>query len=441
MQPKRQLSLFDGICIIVGIIVGAGIFETTPMVAGSMGSSAGLLGIWVVGGLLALAGALCYAELATAYPHQGGDYVYLNRAYGGWAGYLFGWSQLAIIRPGDIALMSFVFARYAETLYKPFENADLMYAALAVVALTTINVIGVRTGKWTQNVLTVVKIVGLLVIVVAGLLAPGTGVPSAEAAAPTLDGVKLGLILVMFTFGGWHEMAYVSAEVKRPERNIVRTLVLGTVAVTVLYVLVNTAYLAALGLDQMAGSQAVAVDTLAQVFPGAAAKAISVLVCVSALGAANGLIFTGARISYAMGADHRLFRRLGRWDGRLGTPAWALIVQGALSLGIVVVAGSFIDTILYSAPVVWIFFLATGLSVFVLRRTDSETPRPFKVVGFPFTAGLFCVFCVFMIYSCVTYAYGQKPWGLLTVFTVLLAGALVYAATARGRANSGGQEG
>ena len=185
MQPKRELSLFDGICIIVGIIVGAGIFETAPTVAGCMGSSLGVLGIWVAGGLLALAGALCYAELATAYPHQGGDYVYLNRAYGGWAGYLFGWSQLAIIRPGDIALMAFVFGRYAQTLYQPFEKADLLYAALAVVVLTAINVIGVRTGKWTQNVLTVVKIGGLLAIVVAGLMAPGTGVPS-EGAAPTL---------------------------------------------------------------------------------------------------------------------------------------------------------------------------------------------------------------------------------------------------------------
>lgn len=438
MQPKRVLSLFDGICIIVGIIVGVGIFETAPTVAGCMGSSAGVLAIWVAGGLLALAGALCYAELATAYPHQGGDYVYLNRAYGGWAGYLFGWSQLAIIRPGDIALMAFVFARYARALYQPFERVDLLYAALAVVVLTTINVIGVRTGKWTQNVLTVVKIGGLLVIVVAGLMAPGTGVPS-ESAAPTLGGVKLALILVMFTFGGWHEMAYVSAEVKRPERNIVRTLVLGTVAVTVLYLFVNAAYLAALGLGPMAESQAVAVDTLAQVFPGAAAKAVSVLVCVSALGAANGLVFTGARISYAMGEDHRLFRRLGRWDGRLGTPAWALIVQGMLSLGIVVLAGSFIDTILYTAPVVWIFFLATGLSVFVLRRTDPETPRPFKVVGFPFTTGLFCACCAFMLYNCVTYAYAEKPKGLLIAFAVLLAGAVVYAATARSRSNSGGQ--
>jgi len=171
----------------------------------------------------------------------------------------------------------------------------------------------------------------------------------------------------------------------------------------------------------------VAVDTLAQVVPNAAARAISVLVCISALGAANGLIFTGARISYAMGADHRVFRRLGRWDGRLGTPVWALIVQGMLSLGIVVLAGSFIDTILYTAPVVWIFFFATGFSVFVLRFTDRQTPRPFKVAGFPVTTGVFCACCAFMLYSCVTYALGQKPWGLLISFAALSVGAVIYA--------------
>ena len=250
MPARRELSLFDSTCIVVGIIVGAGIYETAPTVAWGMGSTAGVIGVWLVGGLFALAGALCYAELATAYPHRGGDYVYLNRAYGGWAGFLFGWSQLAIIRPGDIALMAFVFARYAQSIYQPFPHANIVYAALAVLLITLINLAGLRAGKWTQNVLTVAKIVGLLSIVLAGLLAPA---PGAEAAAtgsegPTLDGVKLALILVMFTFGGWNEMAYVSAEVKRPERNIVRALVLGTAAVTACYVLLNIAYLSALGL-------------------------------------------------------------------------------------------------------------------------------------------------------------------------------------------------
>jgi len=424
--PRKELSLFDSTCIIVGIIIGAGIYETAPTVAAQMPGWIGVLGIWLVGGLLALAGAMCYAELATAYPHQGGDYVYLNRAYGPWAGYLFGWSQMAIVRPGDIALMAFVFARYANQLYVPFENATVLYAAAAVVALTTVNVLGVRESKWTQNVLTVVKALGLLAIVAVGLFASSPASSPAEPAAFSMGGLRLALILVLFTYGGWNEMAYVAAEVKRPERNIVRALLIGTIAVTALYLLVNGTFLHALGYEKMAASQAVAVDTLAAVLPDMASRAIAVLICISALGAANGLIFTGARISYAMGAEHTAFRGLGRWHPRFGTPVWALVAQGSLSLAIVLVAGSFIDTILYSAPVVWIFFLTTGFSVFVLRRKEPETPRPYRLVGYPVTAAIFCACCMFMVYSSVSYALAFKPRGLLILASVVLAGAILY---------------
>lgn len=425
IAPKKELSLFDSTCIIVGIIIGAGIYETAPTVAACMKSWVGTLGIWLVGGLLALTGALCYAELATAYPREGGDYIYQSRAYGNWAGYLFGWSQLVIIRPGDIALMAFVFARYANKLY-PFTHSGLTYAMSVIIVLTAINTLGVKEGKWTQNLLTVLKAFGLLAIIAVGLLAPAQRSTPAEPREFTMGGLELALILVMFTFGGWNEMAYVAAEVKRPQRNIVRTLVIGTTIVTVLYILINGAFLSALGYVKMAGSEAVAVETVAMVFPQIAWKAMSILVCVSTLGAANGLIFTGARISYAMGIEHTLFQRLGRWDRRLGTPAYALVVQSCLSLAIVVLAGSFINTILYTAPVVWVFFLATGLSVFVLRRKEPQTVRPYKVGGYPMTAIIFCACCIFMIYSSILYALAQKPVGLLILASVLSAGAFIY---------------
>ena len=425
IAPKKELSLFDSTCIIVGIIIGAGIYETAPTVAACMKSWVGTLGIWLVGGLLALTGALCYAELATAYPREGGDYIYQSRAYGNWAGYLFGWSQLVIIRPGDIALMAFVFARYANKLY-PFTHSGLTYAMSVIIVLTAINTLGVKEGKWTQNLLTVLKAFGLLAIIAVGLLAPAQRSTPAEPREFTMGGLELALILVMFTFGGWNEMAYVAAEVKRPQRNIVRTLVIGTTIVTVLYILINGAFLSALGYVKMAGSEAVAVETVAMVFPRIAWKAMSILVCVSTLGAANGLIFTGARISYAMGIEHTLFQRLGRWDKRLGTPAYALVVQSCLSLAIVVLAGSFINTILYTAPVVWVFFLATGLSVFVLRRKEPQTVRPYKVGGYPMTAIIFCACCIFMIYSSILYALAKKPVGLLILASVLSAGAFIY---------------
>ncbi len=420
---KKELSLFDSICIIVGIIIGVGIYETAPTVAAGMAGPTGTIAIWLLGGLIALAGALCYAELATTYPQHGGDYIYLNHAYGGWAGFLFGWSQMAVIRPGDIALFAFVFSRYAHRLYPSAHT--LIYAAAAIITLTTINVLGVKQGKWTQNILTLVKTLGLLVIIVAGFLAPNTP----QTAGPqtiTMPGFQLALILVLFTFGGWHEMAYIAAEVKRPRQNILRAMLIGTIAVTALYVLINCAFLSALGYTKMAASQAVAVETVATGFPKIAAKAVSILICISALGVINGVIFTGSRVSYAMGADHTLFRKLGKWNPRFGTPAWALILQGCLSLAIVLVAGSFVDTIIYTAPVFWMFFLATALSVFVLRYKEPDTNRPYKVTAYPAPAIIFSAGCAFMFYSCVSYAWKNEPLGLLIVSAVFLTGVLLY---------------
>jgi amino acid transporter len=250
-----------------------------------------------------------------------------------------------------------------------------------------------------------------------------------------MGGLDLALILVLFTFGGWNEMAYVAAEVKAPQRNIVRALVIGTISVTALYLLANGAFLYALGYKGMSASQAVAVDTVMKMFPGTAAKAIGILISISALGVINGLIFTGARISYALGADHATFRILGGWNRKLGTPVSALVTQGCLSLAIIFLAGSFIDTILYTAPAVWLFFLATGLSVFRLRLKDPRTPRPYKVTGYPFTTGVFCVSCVFMLYSSISYSLSRKPLGLLILSCVLLSGFFVFWLT-EGKGNS-----
>ncbi len=427
--PKQELSLFDSTCIIVGIIIGAGIYETAPTVARCLETQPAILAIWLLGGFLALMGALCYAELAAAIPEEGGDYVYLTRAYGPWVGFLFGWSQLAIVRPGDIALMAFIFARYAHQLFPQSGISQPFFAAAAVVLLTTINILGVKTGKWTQNILTLAKVLGMVAIIIVGFSA-STSLPSPVAAGPvTLKGLDLALILVMFTFGGWNEMAYVAAEIKDPRRNIVRGLITGTVAVTVLYLLMNAAFLSALGPGQMAASQAVAVDAMAKVFPAAAGRAIAVLICISALGAVNGLIFTGARISYALGSGHLAFRPLGRWHASLGTPIYALVTQAAVSLAIVFLAGSFLDTILYTAPVVWLFFLFTALSVFVLRQREPKLMRPYKVSGYPLPPIIFSLCCLFMLYSSVTYALGKVPWGLVLISGVVLIGGFIYLLT------------
>jgi amino acid transporter len=425
--PKRELSLFDSTSIIVGIIIGSGIYQMAPDIAKGAGSAWGLVILWIVGGLLSLCGAMSYAELATAYPVAGGDYVYLSKAYGRWAGFLFGWAQLTVVRPGDIAVMAFAFATYVRAIYDPLAGypglSQRLFAGAAVLILTIINILGVTQGKWTQNLLTTAKALGLLAIVGIALMAPHAAQEPAKVDALPMS---LALILVLFTYGGWNEMAYVAAEVKNPRRNIVRALVTGMAAVITLYLLVNGAFLYTLGYSGLAGSKAVASDSISTVFPVVGSRLISALVCISALGAVNGLIFTGARISYAMGEDYRLFKILGRWDPRTGTPIWALAVQGAIALGLILAFGGYLDAVLYTAAAVYAFYLGTSLSVIVLRFRQPDAERPYRVTGYPLTPLIFSGVCGLLIYSSINYARAVKPTSLKVLAVMLAIGLVVY---------------
>ncbi len=422
--PKRQLTLFDSTCIIVGIIIGAGIYRTAPDVAKAAGSWWGVMLIWLAGGLLSLCGASNYAELATAYPRAGGDYVYLTRAYGRWAGFLFGWIQLVVVRPADIAAMAFIFALYAREIYHLLPDYDAsyslrVYAIGAVTLLTAINIVGVREGKWTQNVLAVVKAVGLIAIVVVAFVAP-----RGQAPAETVGEFPLAvaMIFVLFTFGGWNEMAYVAAEVKNPERNITRALLFGTAAVTVLYLVANGAFLYTLGYAGLANSKAVAADAISTVFVDYGGQIISVLICISALGVVNGQIFTGARISFAVGADHRAFRILGTWNPKTGTPIRSLLAQGAIAIALIATLGSFVEAIIYAVAAVYLFYLGTSLAVIVLRWKEPEVHRPYRVTGYPVTTLVFSAVCAFLIYR----AFVFKPLISAVALGVVFLGLPIY---------------
>lgn len=217
-------------------------------------------------------------------------------------------------------------------------------------------------------------------------------------------------------------MAYVAAEVRNPGNNIVRALVLGTVTVTALYLLVNGAYLYTLGFDGLAASERVAVDTVSALLPHFGDRLIGILVCVSALGAVNGLVFAGSRISFAVGADHPVFSLLGRWNQRTGTPVAALLLQGGIAITLALTLGNFIDTIMYTAASVYTFYLATNLAVIVLRRKEPAVERPYRVTGYPFTTLIFCAVCAFLIYSAITY----KPQVAIASVVILLLGLPVY---------------
>ncbi|MBL8793068.1 MAG: amino acid permease, partial [Planctomycetia bacterium] len=383
LQPR--LSLWDTVSIIVGIIVGVGIFSTPGRVFASVSGPWQALAVWTLGGLLSLIGALCFAELASTYPRTGGEYLYLTRAYGSPVGFLFAWAQLTVIRTGgSIAAVAYIFGDYATRLWHMPPEASGLFAALAIVVLTGINILGTTCGKNTQNALTVAKVLGLGGIVLAGFLCAGSRpAPAVQTVVPE-PSFALAMIFVLYAYAGWNDAVYVSREVLDGQRTVPLALIVGTLAVTAIYLLVNGAYLVGLGFAAARGAgEYLPAETVALALGDRGEQAILVLVLVSALGSINGTIFTAARLYAAFGAEHRLFAPLGRWHPHLGAPVFALLMQ--MALGIALVAGvglywggtaGFDSLVTATAPVVWIFFLLTGFSVFVLRWRDAQLVRP-----------------------------------------------------------------
>jgi basic amino acid/polyamine antiporter, APA family len=451
MNPsaRHQLSLWDSVSILVGIVIGVGIHETAPTVFASAGSAWMAMACWVLGGLLSLLGAFCYAELASAYPRSGGEYCYLSQAYGRFSGFLFGWTQLTVVRTGNVGMMAFIFAEYAAKLWNLGPTATIGLAIAAPLTFSILNILGVVVGTRAQNALTVLKMVGFSLIIVAGLVFGGGGAPPApaETAAPTMS-FGFAMLFVLFTYGGWNDAVLVTAEIRDSRKNIVRSLIIGVAIVTGFYLLVNAAYLNALGYRAASQSTGIAAEALRLAFGPSGTKIMSLIVMVSALGAVNGIIFTGARIYATMGEDHRFFAWLSRWHPRLGTPIWSLLAESAITVALILLLGTglgrgMIDGILNSlgwasiewhgrpfnnlfqwcAPFFWLFFLAAGLSLFVLRYRDPDIERPFRVPFYPFTPIAFCIASSWCLYSSVTYAGKLLFIGAAPV----LAGCLVYA--------------
>ena len=436
-EPVPTLSLKDAVAMIVGIVVGAGIFRTPSLVAANAGSELNALLLWLVGGVVSLAGALCYAELTTTYPHTGGDYHYLKRAYGRPLSFLFVWSRITVIQTGSVALLAFVFGDYASQLFRLGDYSSSVYAALVVVVLTGLNIVGVQLGTRTQNLLTVVEVFSLILVIVAGLiLIDGSG-PAATATLvsgsnQSENAIGLAMVFVLLTYGGWNEAAYISAEMKG-RREIARALLLSIALITGLYLLVNWAYLRGLGFSGVTSSEAVAADLMQRALGGNGARFVSILVAISALTSANASIFTGARTNYAFGRDFRLFRFLGRWQEGGNTPTNSLLVQGTIALVLVLIGTltrrGFATMVEYTAPVFWFFFLMVGLSLIVLRMKNPEMTRPFRVPLYPVVPLFFCASCLYMlqssvIYSLQLYRTGDSATGIgaLVGVAVLLAG-------------------
>jgi amino acid transporter len=433
--PRPVLSIFDAVMIITGIIIGGGIFAFPPLVAAMTGSVEWMVGAWLLGALLALIGALCYAELSTALPNAGGDYHFLSRAYGKDVSFFFAWARVTVITTGAIALLAFVFGDYMTRVLPLGSHSSAIYAALAVAVLTTVNIAGLRESSRTQDVMSVLLVIGMLVVVVAGFLAPAASTPAPPPASevPALFGTSL--LFVLFTYSGWNEAAYISAEVKGGARSIVKVLVVSLLLVTAVYLLFVAALTNGLGFAGLQASKQVAADVAQKAFGTAGEKLVGAIVSLAALTSINATMIVAARTNYSLGNDWPIFRFMARWDSRRDAPVAAFLVTGLISVALVIVAafnqGGVKFMVDFTAPVFWLFFLLTAIALFVLRQKLPQLPRPYVVPMYPVLPIIFAATCAFLLYRSLLFTMENKA--IQISLYLMLAGVVVWIAARLGR--------
>ncbi len=444
----RRLGLFDSIMMMVGIVIGSGIFLTTGIMAESIPSASLILLAWLVGGVLTLFGALTFAELGAAMPLAGGQYVYLREAYGPLSGFLFGWILFLVSMGGSIAALGAGFAEYLgyfipqlstqRVLFSLEANVlgqDIRYALSAgqwvavgvIVMLSAFNYIGVAFGKQIQNVFTVVKLGAILTFIFLGLTI-GTTVPLDLSANPSglrpaalFTGFGVAIIAVSWAFDGWHNITYIAGEVRKPKRNLPLALVSGTLIITALYLLMNVVYLLALPVEEMAGVVRIAERASTALFGGTTASLISAAVIISTFGALNGAIFVGPRVYYAMARDKVFFRKVGQVHPRFRTPAFAILLQAVWAC-LLALSGTYEQLFTYVVFVSLIFWIAATASVFVLRVRRPDLPRPYKTWGYPVVPLVFIVAASAILLNTLV----ARPVESLAGLAITISGVPVY---------------
>jgi len=427
-QSARGLGVIDASLIVVGCIVGAGIFLVSPFVAREVRSPAAFLLTWLLGGGIALSGALSNGELGGIFPRSGGEYVYLREAYGPGVGFLSGWTSFWIGFPGSIAALAAGFGATASALlglHAP--RAPLTVGVLAVAALTLVNSLGLRPGKWTQNFLSLTKLAAFAVLLVLGMLVRGTG-PSGLTpffvAGDRAGGIAEGLIPVLFAYSGWNAATYVAGEMRDPRRGLGRALALGTLLCVVLYVAINAVYLRALPLAALAGSTDPARVTAVRLGGEFAGRLLSPLVAVCVLSSLQATILVGPRIYQAMAVDGLFFTKLGRMHATTGAPVVALVVQGLVAMALLA-AGSldrrfdrvFDDLLTFTMFAIVAFSTLAVAAVFVLRVRRPDAPRPFRVPGYPVVPALFVVVNVWLLWNVLEHGSREALKGMAIVAT------------------------
>lgn len=439
-EPKRHVTVFYVVMVAVAMVVGAGIFKSPALVAANAKSTAWFFIAWGMGGGISLIGALCYAELATAFAHPGGDYHFLRLAYGRFVGFLFAWARFAVINTGSIALLGFVLGDYANHVLPLGDKGPAIYALAAVLSMTAFNLKNVYTHKNADYAITGLEVGGVLIMFAAGVALVLQGTPaitqSTEVFGPPPHSFGFALVFVLLAFGGWSEVATLSSEVKDPKRGMVKALVWAVVAITVLYLAANWAFWRGLGLEGLAQSRAPAAELIAHAFGKWAGVITAVAISLATITSINATFVVGARTTYAATHDLPALAALGKWNVSRGIPLRALLAQSVVAVLLIGYGAQSYDgfsaLVDFTAPVFWLFMCLSGAGLIVLRVRFPQVPRPFRVPLFPLTPLVFIAASGFMLWSSITYVgavYGRT--GPLVGFGVLAVGALVWLVLSR----------
>jgi amino acid transporter len=422
---QRQLGLWSAVAVLVGSTIGSGIFRVPSTIAGQVGTVGAMAMLWVLGGLIALFGALTLAELAALFPRSGGIYVFLREAYGPLPAFLFGWTELLVIRPSALGGIAMLFAEYLRTFVPLGDSQVRIVAMAAILTLATANIFSLRFGSLVQNASTAAKAVTLLGLAVTAFVlgdyAGGSFAQPILWSPTTWGGFGIALVAVMWAYDGWADLTFMAGEVRDPERNLPRALLGGTAAVVVIYLVVNAAYLYVLPSAEMPGKPLVASDAARTIFGQVGASVVAAMVMLSAFGALNGSTMTGPRIFYAMAEDGLFFRPIAAIHPRFRTPYAAIALAAALGIGYVSfrrfeeLANAFILGI-------WPFYALAVLAVFTLRRNRPDLHRPYRTWGYPFVPIVFLIASVAMLLNAAV----RETKSTLVGFGIILLGIPVY---------------
>jgi len=421
---KRVLSLTDAIMINVGGILGSGIFMVPATVALYTLSSSLFFLVWIIGGIVSLFGALSVAELGAAMPKAGGQYVFLNKAYGPLWGFLYGWTAVAVINTASIAAVAMAFSEYLGFFFVLSRFEIKVIAILSIVILTIINIIDVKSGARFQNLFTYTKISAISIVILLGLTLNGGSLNNfypmiIDKSFFSLVGpLGLAMVAVLWTFDGWIFVTYVAGEVKDPGRNIPLSIILCMVIVLSIYLALNYVLVYVLGFDKMIGSELVMSDAASVFLGGKGAAIITVIILISLIGANNGFVLTSARINYAMSKDGLFFKQASTIHSKFKSPANALLMQCAWS-SILTLTGTFNQLITYIIFASWIFYAMSAGAVIILRNKLPDLKRPYKTPLYPWIPITFIFFAVFLTINTILEAPRDAAIGSVLILTGL----------------------